>query len=466
MTLLTVGRDRRQAIDTALEPTTSHLVLPQDGLAWHTRSTGRRRANGQTSIGALVVEAALIPRGPRRVGYLIALALWTVPILSPAGPGNTALADLTMGAALVMTTLWLYRYGGKVVLPYSLGIGILMMAGSIAAVHQRAAYSGLTIVQDLFLLLWGAAVANAVQRPWLLRVFLQAWCWSGIAWAAVLVFARLAGLNAVAGITPKDGGRASLTFNDPNLAGNYFLCCLLLLLATRAIRRRWIRFLGVILILTAIIFTGSNGAAVGLSIGLGVAAAVRVRKTFGPVVAIAVVALLLALAGVAGPFLDLSVIRQKAADSVQLLQDSIGRSDESGSEREILFSEGMHLFRTGDLIGVAPGRTKHTLADQAAPYVKEAHNDYVATLVERGLLGGIGLIILISTIGVRLTGVAVRPLPPDVAALIPRPEYLLGLGCAFLAAGFFYEVLHFRHLWAFLGLVAGLDTMARGRWHR
>ena len=415
---------------------------------------------------APLVTAAPVPRGPRRVGYLIALALWTVPILTPAGPGNTALADLTMGAALVMTILWLYRHGGKVVLPYSLGIGILMIAGSIAAVHQRAGYSGLTIVQDLFLLLWGAAVANAVQRPWLLRVFLRAWCWSGIAWAALLVSARMVGLDAVAGITAKDGGRAALTFGDPNLAGNYFLSALLVLLATRAIRRRWIRFLGVILILTAIVFTGSNGAVAGLSIGLGVAGAVRVRNTRGPVAAIAVVALLLALAGVAGPYVDLSAARQQAADSVQLLRDSIGRSDESGSEREILFSEGMRLFRTGDLIGVAPGRTKETLAAEAAPYVKEAHNDYVATLVERGWLGGIGLIILICAIGVRLTRVAVRPLPPDVAGLIPRPEYLLGLGCAFLAAGFFYEVLHFRHLWAFLGLVAGLDTMVRRPWHR
>ena len=443
MTLVTVLQDRGHATGTALEP-----------------------AESQTSVGAPPVAAAPVPRGPRRVGYLLALAIWTVPILTPAGPGNTGLADFTMGAALVMTVLWLYRYGGKVVLPYSLGIGILMIAGSIAAVHQRAAYSGLTIVQDLFLLLWGAAVANAVQRPWLLRVFLQAWSWSGIAWAALLVFGKMAGLNAVAGITAKDGGRAALTFGDPNLAGNYFLCALLVLLATRAIRRRWIRSLGVILIITAIVFTGSNGAVAGLSIGLGVAVAVRVRKTRGPVFAIAVVALLLALAGVAGPYVDLSAARQKAADSVQLLRDSIGRSDESGSEREILFSEGMHLFRTGDLIGVAPGRTKDTLAAEAAPYVKEAHNDYVATLVERGWLGGIGLIILICAIGVRLTRVAVRPLPPDVAALIPRPEYLLGLGCAFLAAGFFYEVLHFRHLWAFLGLVAGLDTMVRRPWHR
>ena len=443
MTLLSVGRDRRQVIGVALEP-----------------------AQSQTSAGIPPVAEAPVSPGPRRVGYLLALALWTVPLLTPAGPGNTGLADVTMGAALIMTTVWLYRQRSKVVLPYSLGIGILMIAGSIAAVHQRAAYSGITIVQDLCLLLWGAAVANAVQRPRLLRVFLQAWCWSGIAWAALLVFGKMAGLNAVAGITAKDGGRAALTFGDPNLAGNYFVCALLVLLATRVIRRRGVRFLGVILIITAIIFTGSNGAAVGLSAGLSVAAVVRAHKARGPIFAMMVMALLLPLAGVAGPYLDQSAIRQKAADSVQLLRDSIGRSAESGSERELLFSQGMHLFRTGDLIGVAPGRTKHTLASQGAPYVKEAHSDYVATLVERGFLGGIGLIILIAAIGVRLTRVAVRPLPPDVAALIPRPEYLLGLGCVFLTVGFFYEVLHFRHLWAFLGLVAGLDMMVRSRWHR
>jgi O-antigen ligase len=425
-----------------------------------------RLTSGPGPVDSSLVDGALVPQPVRRVGYLLALALWTVPLLTPAGPGNTALADVTMVAALVMTMLWLYHSNAKVVLPYSLGIGILMTAGLVAAVHHRAAYSGLAIVQDLFMLLWGAAIANAVQRPWLLRVFLQAWCWSGIAWAAVLVFGRMAGLNAVAGITARNGGRAALTFHDPNLAANYFMCALLVLLATQTIRARWIRLLGVVVILTAILFTGSNGATVGLGLGLGAAAALRIRAARGPVFAIAVVALLAVLVGVAGPHVDVSAMREKAAGSIQLLHDSVGRSDESGSEREILFSEGMRLFRTGDLIGVAPGRTKRTLADQGASYVKEAHSDYVATLVERGLLGGIGLIILVWTIGVRLTRLVVRPLPPDVAALVPRPEYLLGLGCALLASGFFYEVLHFRHLWAFLGLVAGLDAMVGRRWRR
>jgi O-antigen ligase len=424
-----------------------------------------RQESGQRPVDALV-DGALVPRRMRRVGFLLVLAVWTVPLLTPPGPGNTAIADVTMAAALAMTALWLYRTGAKVILPYSLGIGILMTAGLIAAIHHRAAFAGVAIVQDLFMLLWGAAIANAVQRPWLLRVFLQAWCWSGIAWAAVLVFGRVAGLNALAGITARNGGRAALTFNDPNLAANYFMCALLVLLATQAIRARWIRVLGVIVILTAVLFTGSNGATAGLSIGLGVAFAFRIRTARGPIFAIAVVALLAVVAGVAGPYVDVTAIQERAASSIQLLRDSVGRSDGSGSEREILFSEGMRLFRTGDLIGVAPGRTKPTLADQGASYVKEAHSDYVATLVERGLLGGIGLIILIAAIGTRLTRVALRPLPPAVAAMVPRPEYLLGLGFALLASGFFYEVLHFRHLWAFLGLVAGLDAMVGRRWRR
>lgn len=466
MQQLTTGRVRGYPAATAGEPMSGDRVPPQEAPTRRTRSGRRGRATSRTSVRAPLVAAVPVPRGLRTVGYLTALAVWTVPILAPAGPGNTAVPDATMAAALIMTILWLYRYGNAVALPYCLGIGTLMIAGLIAAVHQRTALASLPVLQDLFLLLFAAGVANAVQRPWVLRVFLQAWCWSGIAWAAVLVFARLAGLGAVAGINPKNGGRAALTMNDPNMAGNYFLCALLVLLATRVIGRRWIRLLGVILILTAIVFTGSNGAGVSLIAALAVAGAVRVAKARGPIVAIAVVALLLLPAAIVAPNVSVPAIRAKAADSVQLLQDSVGRSGASSSQRALLFTEGIHLFYNGDLIGLGPGQTKQTLINQGAPYVKEAHDDYVATLAERGVLGGVGLIILFCAIGVRLTRVAVRPLPPEVAAMVPRPEYLLGLGVAFLASAFFYEVLHFRQLWVFLGLVAGLDLMVRGRWHR
>lgn len=405
--------------------------------------------------------------GTTGVAVALALAVAAMPLLTPAGPGNTGPADLFLCVALVVTGLWLHRSRATVSVPYSLGVGLLMLGGALSAWYVTSVTSGLTVVQDAFCLLWGSAVANAVRKDVrLLGVVVGTWCWTGLGWAAVLVTGKLLGLDALAGITAKDGGRASLTFDDPNLCGNYFLCVFFVLLASRVGRYRVVRALGVLLLLTAILFTGSNGAVLGVVLGSAVALVVRVRRNRGPIAAAALVCAVLVVGGVAEPYVHLSTLREKASDSVQLLRDSFGRSDESSSEREILFTEGMDLYGHGNLIGVAPGRTKATLADTSAPYVKEAHNDYVATLVERGVVGGLGLAVLIATIGLRLGRLSFGPQPTRAGALVPRPEMLLGLGCAFLFAASFYEVLHFRHLWAFLGLVAGLDPGVRRAWRR
>jgi O-antigen ligase len=416
--------------------------------------------------GERVPTEAYSAAGPKRVGYLLVAAVATMPILTPAGPGNTATADATIAAAVVITTAWLRRLGVKIRVPYLLGMGLLMLAGSIAALHAGSASSALTVLQDAFGLLWATALANAVrQRSWLLRNVLRAWVYSGVAWAGVLCFGRIAGINWMAGITPKDGKRASLTFNDPNLAANYFLCCLALLLATSVLKHRLSRVTSVLLLLLALVFTGSNGAATGLCLLLGAGFLLWVRNHHGITGAIAVVTLGAVLVGVSAPYVSLDQVRQRAADSVQLLRDSLGRTGESTGTRQALFSEEMRLYLHGNLIGVAPGRTKATLRNEAAPYVKEAHNDYMATLVERGALGGLGLVFLLCTIGLRLGRVARWPQSETVRALVPRPEYLLGLGLAFVVSAVFYEVLHFRHLWAFLGVVAGIDP-GWTRWRR
>lgn len=394
----------------------------------------------------------------RRVGRAVALATMTMPVLIPPGPGNTAAADVTIAVAVITTFAWLRSERLPVRLPYVLPVGVLMLAGAVAAVHSHAETAVLAVVQDAFCLLWGAAVANAVrQRRDLLHAVLRAWVWSGVAWATLLCAGRIGGVNWLAGISARDGSRASLTFDDPNLAANYFMCAVALVLATSVIRHRVSRWAAVAVILLAIVFTGSNGAAIGLGIIAGVGLTLRVRNRHGAAAALAVVALTGAACVAAAPVVSIQRIQQQASDSVDVLRDSFGRSEESGGTREVLASEGIGLFLKGDLLGVGPGRTKATLRDDAAPYVKEAHNDYIATLVERGAAGGAGLAILVVAVGVRLGRVSQWPQPPDVRALVPRPEFLLALGCAFAVAGIFYEVLHFRHLWAFLGLVAGLD---------
>lgn len=407
-----------------------------------------RRGGGRTTFA---------PRGSRYLGIAVATAVAGLPLMSPTTPGNTAPIDGLIIIAMVSLVLWSRRRQQKLRLPYSFGMSLLMVAGAVAALRAGSGQSGLTVLQDGFVLLWGATVAATVRSVANLALVVRAWSWSGIVWATILVVAKVSGVTSVAGITAQDGGRASLAFHDPNLAGSYFVTALFIILATRGVRSRVLRALGAVIVLAAIVFTGSNGALVAILIGTAVAALVGVSRKFGLMASIALACAVGALVLAARPYVDLSQVQQRASDSSQLLRDSIGRSNESSGERQQLVSEGMRLYLQGDAIGVGPGRTKATFAAESAPYVKEAHDDYVATLVERGYLGGLGLVVLIVSVAIRFGRVGWRPLSPEVREIVPYPALLLGLGCTFLASAFFYEVLHFRHLWALLGLAAGLD---------
>ena len=119
------------------------------------------------------------------------------------------------------------------------------------------------------------------------------------------------------------------------------------------------------------------------------------------------------------------------------------------------------LYEQTGPFGIGPSRTKDWLAQEGASYVKEAHSDYTATLVERGVIGALGLLLLGLSAVRRGTGILVGPLRSDYASVIRAPQMLLGALVAVFAASSFYEVLHFRHVWALLGLLAGVELWGR-----
>lgn len=398
---------------------------------------------------------------PTVVGVALAVAIAAMPILVPSALGNTAPADLPIGVACVVTLLWLGRAHARMRAPYLLPVTVIMLAGLVATWFSGVPTAALTVLQDAFLLVWGICIANAVRLdPWLLRIVVTTWVRAGIGWAAVLCFGRLAGISWLAGMSASDGTRASLTFGDPNYAGNYFVACLAILLATAVLRHRVSRIVGAGVILLAIAFTGSNGAVIGVVVVLLIGLLGSLRRRVGLAAMLGVLTLGAAAAISLAPHVSVSDVQQRAADSVAILHDSLGRADESSGTREVLIREAYDLYRHGNLIGIGPARTQEVLQAKAAQYVKEAHDDYLAEIVERGVGGAVGLVLLIWVIGTRFSRVASHPQRPEVSAIVPRPEYLLGLVVAFAAAGFFYEVLHFRHLWALLGLGAGIDPAA------
>lgn len=399
---------------------------------------------------------------------VVAVSVCLLPFLAPAGPGNTAPMDLGIGLAILVAGMWVAREQLPVSLPYVTGVSGLLLGGALAAMLARAPMTTmLALLQDVVLLLWAAVLALGRHRVAILDAATKAWTWFAPFYASVMVVAYLAGINTVAGVSANDGVRASYTFGDPNLAGNYLVVSLFMMAACSRPRRRLVRIYGYVVILAATAFTGSNGAALALGVGLILALAAQQYRRHGTITAIMVVAgtatLGVLVLGFVLPRLDVNTLREQAAYSVPLLRDSVGRSGDSGSERATIIHEGMRFWYAGDITGYGPGQTHTRFVATQAPYPKEAHDDYLAALLERGLVGVVGLVALVAAIGTRCARLLTCDLPEAYARVVPRWWLLAVIGPMMAISGTFYEVLHFRHLWTWLGIVAALALVSRDR---
>lgn len=401
---------------------------------------------------------------PERVSVLPALVALTVallPFLAPAAPGNVVPADLGMVACVAVGLLWASRRACPVRWPYAPGMVLMMIGGALAATVSAGSFgSALVLLQDLVLLLWAVGLALGREDAAIVAAAATTWCRTAAVYAAIGVAAYLVGFSPLSGVTAKNGVRAAYTFGDPNLAGNYLVVSLFMVAACRRPRTTVLRHSAYLLLVVAIAFTGSNGAALTLCVGLALAGALTQYRAGGPMVGFRAL-IVLATVTVAAvtlvlPRVSLDAVRAKASDSIPILRDSVGRSAGSTSERATLLSEGYGLYLSGDPAGFGPARTKAHLEASQAPYVKEAHNDYLATLLERGLVGCLGLLVLGWAIGRRCVRLVLDPVPPALRDAVPRAWLLAVILPVTAIAGGFYEVLHFRHVWTWLGLVAAI----------
>jgi hypothetical protein len=407
-----------------------------------------------------IIGSPGMPRGDALVA-MMGLTTCLLPFLVPAGPGNTAAADAGILLCIVLGILWAGREHLPIKLPYATGVAGLMLGGAFAAYISVAPVgTGLVMIQDLLLFAWGAALALGRHNPAIVRAVTVSWCRTASIYSTVMVAAYLVGFSPLTGVSAKDGVRAPYTFGDPNLAGNYLVVSLFVIAACKHPRSPGVRKIAYFFVLLAIGFTGSNGAMLTLLVGLVLAVAVTSYRRRGAVAGVAVLATAALagglLAGLVLPRVDLTQLREEAAGSIPLLRDSFGRSANSSGERATIVREGASLFLQGDAAGYGPARTKATLEATQAPYVKEAHNDYLATLLERGVIGGIGLLLFGIAMFARCLRLVFGKLPKAYAELVPRPWLLAVVGPVMATAAGFYEVLHFRHLWTWLGLVAAL----------
>jgi O-antigen ligase len=393
----------------------------------------------------------------------VAAAVVMLPALKPSGPGNSSPVDIPIAISIGVTLLWASYSRQQLRLPYALAVGLIMLGGAVASLAGPLPGAGLlAVVQDLVVLAWCAVIVNVARSPAAFRWLLRAWTWSAFAWAVVLIGAVATGNLALVGVTQRTGVRASLTFGDPNYAANYFFVAVMLVMATQTPRRRLLRMMVCAALLAALALTGSNGGLLSFAVGAAVVAVSIVRRQWGlmPLVAtLCTVGLLGIFALTAAQFLP---IEAWAKDSGQpLLRDSIGRSSQSAQERVWLIQETIDLFKQGAPWGLGPGSTKPLLQSQLAPYAYQTHDDYIESIVERGVLGAFGLLALIGSLGVRTWTVATKPLAPEFAMLFPRMAPLVGAMLGLAVSASYYQILHFRHVWAFFAVIAALYLWGR-----
>ncbi len=393
----------------------------------------------------------------------VATAIAMLPFLKPSGPGNSSPVDLAFAVSIGVFLLWAGYSGQPLRAPYALAVGVFMIGGAIASLAGPLPTNGLLAVgQDLVLIVWCAVVVNVARSAAAFRWLLRAWTWSAFGWAVILMVALATGITAVSGVTSRTGVRAALTFGDPNYAANYFFVALMIVMATQTPRRTRYRIAVYAALLAALAATGSNGGLLAFGVGLAVVVIFHVGRRWGPNALLATTSAGVVVGLLAVIAIQVLPLDQWANDSgVPILRDSIGRSPQSAQERAWLITETVGLLEQGAPWGLGPNSTKPLLTSQLAPYAYETHDDYIESIVERGVLGAVGLLLLIGSVGIRTWSVVTRPLSPEFAELFPRTAPLLGAAVGLAVSASYYQILHFRHVWTLLAVIAALYLWGR-----
>jgi O-Antigen ligase len=392
-----------------------------------------------------------------------ATAIAMLPLTDPRGPGNLGPIDAFIVVA-IGTWAWSSAVSGRRIwFPYALGAGLMILGGALGGLAGPVPAAGvLAIVQDLLLLAWCWTVANVGRSPEHTRVLARTWAYSSIVWGALLLIGLVLRMPALTGQTPQNGLRTSLTFGDPNVAANYYVISMMIICATARPRARWMRFLAYAILTAALVSSGSNSGFLAALLGIAAAAVLGVRRRGGLIPAIACFACLLGAAYLATTAVSLQSIEQRAYTSgYGFLRQGLGRGQQSVSERTKVLSESIRLYETGSPLGEGPVSTKPRLEASMAPYPKEAHDDYFAALMERGVIGAVGIFVLMASTLARSAWLLRRSVRERLVPVLPNPHAIVAAVAGTMVTMTVFELLHVRHVWALFALVAAVSLWGR-----
>jgi hypothetical protein len=408
--------------------------------------------------------------------WLLVGTIALLPLLVPRGPGQSAPVDAVALVFILFALGGLLWRGRPLHLPAIGALSLLMAASVVATVASLSlADSLLSLLIEAYLILLFLSVANDLgddRRA--LRVALTAWAVASLVWAAVFIGFHYhllpEGLQQLLVENSKGGGyRVAGASKNPNLAASYMTTSFFVLLASPWPRRRLVRLAAAGSLLLAVYVTGSNGALLGLAAGvavLAVAACLRGSRTprqrlqvAGAAMVAGVVILTAALLVVGIPQVgvsDLQAVAKRERGGV--FAGSLGRLDRSAGARLTIWSNAWKGTGSRVLVGVGPAAAPQ-IPFAAHRLRRSLHNDYLAFLIERGVLGLLGLLAF-CTVVLRWSGRLLAVPPQEDAGGRWRLAGLAGAVVANLVLATNHESFHFRHLWLLFGLVWAASRLA------
>jgi hypothetical protein len=361
-------------------------------------------------------------------------APWSVPALAAAlfatgfgqpRTGGFTIADILIIAFVVLAGLEMVARRERprpIVVTVLLPILLVLGGGLIGALDVGLAdWVVYDLIRDL-----GAAVA--------LLAVLQVFEGAPVAWfriparalvaIVVIVAIHLVFLNEAL-------LRAKATFPNPNVAGHFMATCFMALLVLPVSRRS--RIVGLVAAGAGLVATGSFGAMLQLTVGLGIvaySALGRARPATRQLFVLSFIAVigLLGLALMSGErFLP------ERGDATGYNADHLERS--STGRFELWHAAIDQIADTP--WGIGPGSSRNLQVLRGGADSTETHNEPLAFMSERGALGLLGLVGLWVTLW--------------------RFGVPHGVGRAMIVslvvASLFRETSHYRHLWILLALV-------------
>ncbi len=411
--------------------------------------------------------------------YLVIVVCLT-PVYVPPGPGRTAIVDTVNASALVaFTVLWLAT-GRSVQVPF-IGPMFLIFVGSVLATFNAANPGAAiyTLIQDAYLYVCFVMLVNLLSKRGDFRGLRLIWVLvaSAISIIGIVQVVTHGHASLLDVIKPK-GFRALGTFDQPDTLSDYLVMSIFMVLSLNEEVGRMVRWSAIAIIGIGLVATKANGGIIALMSGLIAWTLVRAwtkRVSYTRLVAGALFALSVGLVAVwlvEGVGVGSSQIKQLQANSI------LGRMSHSSEGRMKIWGTLWRRYLNNPL-GIGPGNSRwqvltieervrptvgptETFDSGADPFVsKEAHNDYVSYLIERGPLALLGLLILKFQVFGRITQWW-RGRAGSSRSRVrggPLAAATFGAWVASWVNSNTIETLHFRHVWLFLAMVYALGTM-------